>query len=183
MPTASLQAGTTDGMLESSSDYKSNKERVERGEEAVPMRVLAVSSGGGHWVELLRIRPALEGHDIHFVTVQPGYREDVAAAPFYTVRDATRWNPIGILILAMQLLVLVAQVRPDIVISTGAAPGYFAIRFGKFFKARTIWIDTLATISDMSMSGRMAGKHADLWLTQSPEVAQANGPEYAGRVI
>jgi UDP-N-acetylglucosamine:LPS N-acetylglucosamine transferase len=148
-----------------------------------PMRVLAVSSGGGHWVELLRIRPALEGQRVHFVTVQPDYREDVPGSGFSTVRDATRWNPFGVLVLAAQVFLIVARLRPDIVISTGAAPGYFAVRFGKLFGARTIWVDTLADVSGLSMSGRMAGQHADLWLTQWPEVAQPDGPEYAGQVI
>jgi UDP-N-acetylglucosamine:LPS N-acetylglucosamine transferase len=147
------------------------------------MRVLAISSGGGHWVELLRILPALEGHSVHFVTVQPDYREDVTGAQFSTVRDATRWNPFGALLLAVEVFLLVARVRPDVVISTGAAPGYFAVRFGKLFKARTIWVDTLADVSGLSMSGRMAGRYTDLWLTQWPEVAQPDGPEYAGQVI
>jgi UDP-N-acetylglucosamine:LPS N-acetylglucosamine transferase len=147
------------------------------------MRVLAVSSGGGHWVELLRVRPALEGHALHFVTVQPDYRDDVAGSGFSTVLDATRWNPFTCLILAAQVFLLVARLRPDIVISTGAAPGYFAVRFGKLFGARTIWVDTLADVSGLSMSGRMAGRYTDLWLTQWPEVAQPDGPEYAGQVI
>lgn len=147
------------------------------------MKILAVSSGGGHWVELLRIRPALEEHDVHFVTVQPDYRDDVGGSPFSTVKDATRWNPFGILIVAAQILALVLRIRPDIVISTGAAPGYFAVRFGKLLGARTIWVDTLAEPSGLSMSGKMAGKYTDLWLTQWAEVAQPNGPEYAGQVI
>jgi UDP-N-acetylglucosamine:LPS N-acetylglucosamine transferase len=147
------------------------------------MKVLAVSSGGGHWVELLRILPALEGHQVHFVTVQPDYRQDVAGSPFFTVRDATRWNPFGAVLSAAKMFTVVARVRPDIVISTGAAPGYFAVRFGKLFGARTIWVDTLADVSGLSMAGRMAGKYTDLWLTQWPEVAQPDGPEYAGQVI
>ena len=36
-----------------------------------PRRILAVSSGGGHWVELMRLRPAFEGHDVAFVTEIP----------------------------------------------------------------------------------------------------------------
>ena len=32
-------------------------------------KLLAVSSGGGHWVQLLRIAPAFENCDVTFVTV------------------------------------------------------------------------------------------------------------------
>ena len=147
------------------------------------MKVLAASSGGGHWVELLRIVPALTEHTVHFVTVRADYRRDVGNAPFHTVRDATRWNPIGALILAAQMLLVMIRVRPDVVVSTGAAPGYFAIRFGKLLGARTIWVDTLADVENLSRAGQLAGKYTDLWLTQWPHIARPNGPEYAGQVI
>jgi hypothetical protein len=62
---------------------------------------LAVSSGGGHWIELLRLRPGLEGHLMHYVTVNQTYERDVFPATFNTVSNATRWNPIGVLTLTM----------------------------------------------------------------------------------
>jgi hypothetical protein len=68
-------------------------------------------------------------------------------------------------------------------VSTGAAPGYFALRFGKLLGSRTIWIDSLANVERLSKAGLLAGKYADLWLTQWPELAQPGGPEYAGQVI
>jgi len=148
------------------------------------VKVLAASSGGGHWVELLRVMPAFEQAQIHFVTVREDYREDVGNdTAFYTVPDATQWNPLLAAFLALRMLLLVIRIRPDVVVSTGAAPGYFAIRFGKLLGARTIWIDSLANVDELSKAGRMAGRHADLWLTQWPELARDDGPHYAGQVI
>lgn len=148
------------------------------------MKVLAASSGGGHWVELLRTLPAFAGNELHFVTVRRDYQADLdQAAGFYTVTDATQWNPLRAALLAVQMFVLVLRLRPELVVSTGAAPGYFAIRFGKMFGARTIWIDSLANVEQLSKAGRMAGPHADLWLTQWPDLAQQDGPEFAGQVI
>lgn len=148
------------------------------------MRVLAASSGGGHWVELLRVMPAFTGTDQHYVTVRADYREDVGSeAGFHTVTDATQWTPVRAALLALQMLVLILRLRPDVVVSTGAAPGYFAVRFGKLFGARTIWIDSLANVDQLSKAGRMVERHADLWLTQWPELARDGGPQYAGQVI
>ena len=79
-------------------------------------RILAVSSGGGHWVQLNRVIPAFEGHQLAFVTVDPAYRSDVGAHRFYTVRDATRWSRVGLLIMALQLLWILVRERPDVVI-------------------------------------------------------------------
>ena len=73
--------------------------------------------------------------------------------------------------------------RPDVVVSTGAAPGYFGIRFGKLVGARTIWIDSIANAEELSLSGLKAGKHVDLWLTQWEHLAQQEGPHYHGNVF
>ena len=149
----------------------------------IRMKVLAVSSGGGHWIELLRVVPAFGNASLVYVTVRPDYRKDIQSGALHVVRDATQWNPIGAAILAVQVLYLIVRIRPDIVVSTGAAPGYFAIRFGKLFGAHTIWIDSLANVERLSKAGLLAGRYADLWLTQWPDLARSGGPDYAGQVI
>jgi hypothetical protein len=73
--------------------------------------------------------------------------------------------------------------RPDVVITTGAAPGYFAIRFGNWLRARTIWVDSVANVDELSLSGRKAGPHADLWLTQWAHLAKPGGPRFTGSVL
>ena len=58
-------------------------------------KVLAISSGGGHWVQLLRLRPAFEGCDVVYATVKEGYRADLDPdADFRVIPDANRWNKI-----------------------------------------------------------------------------------------
>ncbi|MFQ5463994.1 MAG: UDP-N-acetylglucosamine--LPS N-acetylglucosamine transferase, partial [Phycisphaerae bacterium] len=55
-------------------------------------KILAISSGGGHWIELLRLIPAFEGHTTVFATVDAGYKSDVPGYRFCVIPDATRWN-------------------------------------------------------------------------------------------
>ncbi len=148
-----------------------------------PRKVLAVASGGGHWVQLMRVVPALDGYEVVFVTVSESYRCVVPKNRFYAVGDANRWNKFLLLALAARIVWIVCKERPDVVISTGAAPGYFALLFGHLWGARTIWIDSLANVERLSLSGRLAGRHADLWLTQWPQLAAAEGPQYAGALL
>jgi hypothetical protein len=49
--------------------------------------------------------------------------------------------------------------------------------------ARTIWIDSIANVEELSLSGRRIGKHAHLWLTQWPHLAAPGGPRYEGSVL
>lgn len=145
--------------------------------------ILLVSSSGGHWIQLNRLLAAFEGHEKVFVTTEPRYRATVGNSKFLLVPDASRWNKLASLRLALATLKHVLTIRPDIVVSTGAAPGFFAIFFGKMIGARTIWIDSIANVDELSMSGRMAGKYADLWLTQWEHLAEPGGPNYIGSVL
>jgi UDP-N-acetylglucosamine:LPS N-acetylglucosamine transferase len=146
-------------------------------------KLIAVASGGGHWVQLLRLTPAFEDMEVIFVTVSEGYRSQVRGAKFYVVNDANRWNKMALLWLSLKLLRIILKERPDAIISTGAAPGYLAIRIGRILRAQTVWLDSIANIEQLSLSGRMIGGYADLWLTQWPHLAGPRGPYFAGSVL
>lgn len=147
------------------------------------IRVLAVASGGGHWVQLLRLRPAFEGCETTFVTVSDAYRQDVAGERFCTVNDGTRWNKLALAMMGLRLLWIVASRRPHVVISTGAAPGYFAIRIGRLFGARTMWIDSIANVEQVSMTCTLVKGKADIRLTQWEHLSAPGGPEFRGAVL
>lgn len=145
-------------------------------------RVLAVASSGGHWVQLRRLVPAFDGHDVAYLTTDPGHRSEVGDARFHTVGDANRWNKLALLRSALKILWVVLRERPQVVVSTGAAPGYLAIRFGKLLGARTVWIDSVANVEELSLSGQLATGKADLCLTQWPHLA-GDGVQYRGAVL
>ena len=73
--------------------------------------------------------------------------------------------------------------KPDLVISTGAAPGGLALYLAKRSGIKTVWIDSIANAEELSLSGQKAGAFADLWLTQWPELAREDGPHYKGSVL
>ncbi len=146
-------------------------------------KILAISSGGGHWVQLLRLRPAFEGCDVVFATAKEGYRSDVGDAEFRLVTDGNRTEKLRLLRSLFEVFRLIRRERPDVIISTGAAPGYFAVRLGKMLGIRTIWVDSVANAEELSMSGQKAGSCVDLWLTQWPHLAREDGPKCFGNVL
>ncbi len=146
-------------------------------------KILAISSGGGHWVQLLRLRPAFEGCEVIYATVREGYREDVGQAEFRLIPDSNRWNKLALVRSAVAILLLLMRERPDVVITTGAAPGYFGVRLGKWLGARVIWVDSVANAEELSMSGVKSGGFVDLWLTQWPHLAGEDGPRFYGSVL
>jgi UDP-N-acetylglucosamine:LPS N-acetylglucosamine transferase len=146
-------------------------------------RILLVASGGGHWVQLLRLREAWQGQDVAYVTVQPSYRSQVPEARFYCVNDATRWDRWGLLKMVIHVAWIVLLERPDVVISSGAAPGLVALRAGKFLGARTVWLDSIANVESLSLSGQRVSSFADLQLTQWPHLESPDGPSFRGAVL
>ena len=148
-----------------------------------PKKILAVASSGGHWMQLLRLRPAFAGHEVVYVTTQPDSRSEVAPDRFHYVPDANRKSKLRVLLLMLRTLLVVLRERPDVVISTGAAPGYFAIRFGRLLGARTLWLESIANVEELSLSTKLARPYADLLLTQWPHLAQPEGPHYRGSVL
>ena len=146
-------------------------------------KILAISSGGGHWVELKRIIPSFEGHNVVFVTVNDFYRSEIIPNKFYKITDATRWDKLKLMKAGIEVFNIMLKEKPDVVVSTGAAPGLWGIIFGSLFFAKTIWIDSIANIQKLSLSGKIAGKFADLWITQWPNLAKKGGPSYKGKII
>lgn len=147
-----------------------------------PKRVLAVASGGGHWVQLLRLRPAFSGHQVEYLSTNAGYSGDVEA-PLHVVTDANMWQKLKLVRMFAEVAWVVIRYRPQVVVTTGAAPGFAAIVFGKLIGARTVWLDSVANSEELSGSGKQARRWADAWLTQWPHLAKEDGPKHWGSVL
>lgn len=146
-------------------------------------RVLAVASGGGHWIQMQRLRSAFRGSQLAFACADARHRDDAGDAPFFLLPDANRKTPLRTLALLWRSMRLVATYRPEVVISTGAAPGAIAVVWGKCFGARTIWVDSLANVQRLSVSGRLVRRFCDVWLTQWPHLAKDDGPNFRGSLL
>lgn len=165
--------------------YFASERRLEAASRALTRgpKLLAISSGGGHWIQLLRLANAFQDCEVIFVTTHPSYRPQVENNKFYVVADSNRSSKLALVRTTQQLARIIWTERPDIVISTGAAPGYIALRLARLIKARTVWLDSIANVDELSLSGLKIGPYADLWLTQWPHLARPEGPHYGGSVL
>ncbi len=146
------------------------------------IRVLALASGGGHWVQLLRLRPAWDGCAVTYATVHADSAAEVAPAPLLTFTDASRADWWRLPRVAAEMLAIVLRVRPHVVITTGAAPPLFAMMFARALGARTLWVDSIANGEVLSSSGRLAARVSTQRVTQWPELA-GDGVDFWGSVL
>jgi UDP-N-acetylglucosamine:LPS N-acetylglucosamine transferase len=119
---------------------------------------------------------AFEGHHVRYACTDPDLAE------FY-IGECSRTQWWRAIFVAIQVLRIIAIVRPQVVVSTGSLPGLVALIVARIFGARTIWIDSIANTSEMSLSGRLSRPFAHHWLTQWPEVSARTGATYAGAVL
>jgi UDP-N-acetylglucosamine:LPS N-acetylglucosamine transferase len=147
------------------------------------LRILAAASGGGHWVQLMRLRPAFAGAEVHYATVDPSAAAGVAPAPLHLYADANKDTKWRLAVAAVQMMVIVLRVRPDVVVSTGAAGGYVAIRLARLMGARTVFIDSIANARKLSVTARLCRGVADRVISQWPDVARRNGVDHWGAVL
>lgn len=146
-------------------------------------RLLALASGGGHWVQLQRLRPAFEGFETAYVSMFPSYAEQVAGSRYYMVPDASRFDLRSFIPVFFKALGIMLRERPRAVVTTGSAPMLAFILLGRLIGARTLWVDSIANSERMSSSGRMAKRLAHRVISQWPEVAAKEGVECWGAIL
>ena len=72
----------------------------------------------------------------------------------------------------------------DVIVTTGSMPLAIFSIWSKLLGARIVWVDSVAQIDRLSLSGRVMRHVADLCLAQWPDVAaQYPNVEYAGEVL
>ena len=148
--------------------------------------VLVCCSGGGHWIQMRRLLPALIDFPTVALTVDI---KGASASAFnflsiFSLRDFNRFTPYQAIRATQEVYFTLRAVRPTNAISTGAAPGLITILLAKFlFNSRCLWIDSIANTQKLSLSGRIAKAFGVTVYTQWNEVASLSGCEFNGRVI
>jgi len=134
-------------------------------------RVLLVASAGGHWIELARLARAFCDLDCCFLSTASGLKSPVDGAEVIVIPDFSRHSLFVGLGGLFQLYREIRRFDPDVVISTGAAPGAFAIVLAKLRGTHTVWIDSLANYDGLSLSARAVRPFCDRMITQWPHLA------------
>jgi len=149
------------------------------------VKLLAVASEGGHLVQLCRLEKLFNLHETTLLTTNEYFVAPDCFLSQHICLDINQnsgfYDKFKSIVLTTYLLF---KIKPDVVISTGALPGLVCIVLAKkIFRKKTIWLDSIANAEELSKSGKVAKRFADIWLTQWPELAEKDGPEYIGSIL
>ena len=149
------------------------------------LQICLAASAGGHFNQLLKLTDSWSRYETFYVVTSEVVCKDLKkSSRVFIVGECNRQHPLRVIRVLCQCIKIAYSERPAVTISTGAAPGFLFCLIAKIFGARIVWVDSIANIERLSLSGRMVRPFADLVLTQWPELAKKyRNVEYAGMVI
>ncbi|MDD5392003.1 MAG: oligosaccharide biosynthesis protein Alg14 [Thiothrix sp.] len=151
-----------------------------------PPKLLAISSPGGHWIQLTRLCERLEDR-YSIIYAMPNTLFNSAATlggrKVYSITDVSADDKWRLIPCTLQVLYILLKERPQAILSTGAAPGAVAVWLGKLLRIRTIWVDSIANVRQISRAGRLAQKQADVFLTQWEHLSDGQSVLFKGAVL
>lgn len=131
------------------------------------MKIVAVSSKGGHLDELSMIMETLDNYEVIYIT-----ELGVDNKKFkYFMRPGTRSNIIKyVFTLIYNLLysgIILYKEKPDLIISTGA---HTCVPFFWLGRCKKIYIESFAKVNKPSMTGNLIKNTCDIIIVQHEEM-------------
>ncbi len=129
-----------------------------------------VGSSGGHLLQLHALRPIWDGHDRCWFTFdKEDARSLLADERVYPGAYPSNRNVPNLLRNCVRAWRMLRRERPDVIISTGAAPAIPFFVFGRLFGAVLIYIEVYDRIDSPTITGRVCQPFAHLFALQWPE--------------
>jgi beta-1,4-N-acetylglucosaminyltransferase len=167
------------------------------------MKIGIACSAGGHLTQALSLLEAFRGHECflilqNFPTVKKfnppqftktyhlkiffNYALGIKITPWHTL-----WLGLYVTLLenTFEIIKILMKEKPDILFSTGSEIAILTFYLGKFlFGAKLIYLESVARIKDISLTGRLVMPIVNLFLVQWEELAQKyKKAKFWGRVI
>lgn len=140
-------------------------------------KVLFISSTGGHFSELMQLKPLFSKYDYHIITeknktndnLKAEYGKRISYLPYGT-RSKLFTYIFKYLYLCIKTVFLYAKIRPRYIITTGTHTAGPMCYFGKIFGSKIIYIETFANRNSKTATGKLVYPIADLFIVQWEEM-------------
>jgi beta-1,4-N-acetylglucosaminyltransferase len=135
--------------------------------------VLLVASSGGHLLELLELADEYPPASRHWVTFDKPDAGVLLAGERVTFAHSPTNRHLGNLIRNVFLAVrILLRIRPRAVVTTGAGVAVPFLYAARAFGRRAIYVESLARIDQLSLTGRLVYPVATHFFVQWPELAK-----------
>ena len=137
------------------------------------MRVLFISSTGGHLTEMMQLKKLFKKYDYYIVPEKPKstlylkdqYKKRVSYL-VYGTKDHFFTYIFKLFYNIMKSIYLYFKIHPDYIITTGTHTAGPICYLGKIFGSKIIYIETFANMSTKTITGKFIYPIADLFVVQ-----------------
>jgi len=132
-------------------------------------KICFAASSGGHYEQLLMLKPLMDKYDSFIVTEKTKYVTAVKGVRTYYVKQVNRREKTFLLRLIANSFIslgIMIKEKPDIVICTGVLAMIPLCLLAKIFRKKLIYIESFAKVTSPTESGKLLYKYADQFYVQ-----------------
>lgn len=148
-------------------------------------RVLLASSAGGHLAQLCRLEPWYRHHDVTWVTFElPDAQSVLSGQDVVWAYHPTTRNVVNLVKNTWLAFRQIRSLRPDIILSSGAAVAVPFFWIGKLFGAKTIYLEVIDRFDTRTLTARLVSPVTDLFVVQDESQLELfPGSHLIGRLL
>lgn len=136
-------------------------------------KVCFMASTGGHFEQIMMLKPLMEKYNSFIVTEETKYSVSDNNRKVYYLKQVNRQEKAFILKMFVNIyksIKVFVKEKPDIVISTGALATIPMCLIAKLFRKKLIFIESFAKVTSPTLTGKLIYKFADQFYVQWKEM-------------
>ena len=133
-----------------------------------PVKICFAASSGGHFEQLMMLKPLMEKYDSFILTERTKY-SSINTGNIYYVNQVNRKELTFIFLMiinTLKSLKIFFKEKPDVVICTGVLAMIPMCLIAKIFRKKIIYIESFAKIKSPTATGKLLYKFADKFYVQ-----------------
>lgn len=133
------------------------------------IKVCFAASSGGHYEQLMMLRPLMEKYDSFVITEKTSYESKAKGEKTYYLRQVNRKEKMFILALIINSFLsfgIYIKEKPDVIICTGVLAMIPMCLIMKMFGKKLIYIESFAKVTSATQTGKLMYKFADEFYVQ-----------------
>lgn len=135
------------------------------------IKVCLVGSSGGHLMHLYMLRPFWKNKEHFWVTFdKEDARSLLEGEKMYSCYYPSNRSVKALVINTGKALKILWKERPDLIISSGAAPAVPFFYIGKLFGAKTVYIEVFDRIDTATVTGKICYHVTDKFIVEWEEM-------------
>ena len=142
-------------------------------DEKKNVKICFAASSGGHYEQLMMLKPLMEKYDSFVITEKTDYSAEAKGEKTYYMKQVNRREKDFIWQMGQNVwksIDIYRKEKPDVVICTGVLAMIPICLIAKLHGKKLIYIESFAKVTSATRTGKLLYKYADQFYVQWPEI-------------